>query len=140
MSTFHVRIPRAGCPSSPAWSSCASRPRTCWSNIAPAIPAAVAEVQRFERQPDPAAFALSDAQRVLARAYGYESWPKLKAFVDGANVARLAEAVQAGDIGAGARAAAVPGPNWWAWTWPRTTSIAPCITPCCAATRRWCGC
>jgi ankyrin repeat protein len=62
-----------------------------------AEPAAVAEVQQFERRPDPAAFALNDAQRVLARAYGYESWPKLKAFVDGANVARLAEAVQAGD-------------------------------------------
>jgi hypothetical protein len=60
-------------------------------------PAAVAEVQRFERQPDPAAFALNDAQRVLARAHGFPSWPKLKAFVDGANIRRLAEAVQAGD-------------------------------------------
>ncbi len=60
-------------------------------------PAAVAEVQQFERRPDPATFALHDAQRVLARTYGYESWPKLKAFVDGANVARLASAVQAGD-------------------------------------------
>src|SRR3984885_5599401 len=59
--------------------------------------AAVAEVQQFARRPNPAAFALNDAQRVLARAYGYESWPKLKAFVDGANVARLAEAVQADD-------------------------------------------
>src|SRR5580693_4147011 len=59
--------------------------------------AAVAEVERFERRPDAATFALNDAQRVLARAYGYESWPKLKAFIDGANVARLAEAVQAGD-------------------------------------------
>ncbi len=60
--------------------------------------AAMAEVNRLERAPDPAAFALSDAQRVLARAYGYESWPKLKAFVDGANVTRLAEAVKAGDV------------------------------------------
>src|SRR5580698_4629701 len=60
-------------------------------------PAATAQVQRFERHPDPATFALHDAQRVLARSYGYESWPKLKAFVDGANVVRLAEAVQAGD-------------------------------------------
>ena len=49
------------------------------------------------RAGDPSA-ALHDAQRVLARAYGYQSWAKLKAFVDGANVARLAEAVQAGDI------------------------------------------
>ena len=49
------------------------------------------------RAGDPAA-ALHDAQRVLARAYGYQSWAKLKAFVDGASVARLAEAVQAGDV------------------------------------------
>lgn len=61
-------------------------------------PPAVAEVHRLESHPDPAAFALNDAQRVLARAYGYESWPKLKAFVDGANVARLAEYVDAGDV------------------------------------------
>ena len=60
-------------------------------------PATVAEVGRFERRPDPTTFALNDAQRVLARSYGYESWPKLKAFVDGANVKRLAEAVQGGD-------------------------------------------
>ena len=61
-------------------------------------PAAIAEVHRFERHPNPAAFALNDAQRVLARAYGYQSWPKLKAFVDGANVAGLAEAVRSGDV------------------------------------------
>ena len=61
-------------------------------------PAAVAEVQRFERHPNPSSFALHDAQRVLARAYGYLSWSKLKAFVDGVNVARLADAVKAGDM------------------------------------------
>ena len=33
--------------------------------------ATVAEVERFERSPDPAHFALADAQRVLARAYGF---------------------------------------------------------------------
>ena len=31
---------------------------------------AVAEVERHEQTPDPAAFALHDAQRVLARSYG----------------------------------------------------------------------
>ena len=60
--------------------------------------AATAEVQQFEGSRDPSAFALSDAQRVLARAYGYESWPKLKAFVEGANVARFIQAVQTGDM------------------------------------------
>ncbi len=63
-----------------------------------AEPAAVAEVEAFERHPDPEAFALHDAQRILARAYGYESWSRLKAFVDGANIARLAQAVKAGDV------------------------------------------
>lgn len=60
--------------------------------------AAIAEVQRFERTPDGSAFALHDGQRVLARAYGYRSWPKLKAFVDGVNIARFAEAVTARDM------------------------------------------
>src|SRR5277367_1320754 len=63
-----------------------------------ADPAAIAEVQRFERRPDPAAFALHDAQRVLARAYGYESWTRLKAFVDGVNIERFIEAVKAGNF------------------------------------------
>ncbi|HEV3081227.1 MAG TPA: hypothetical protein VGY66_15715, partial [Gemmataceae bacterium] len=35
---------------------------------------AVAEVQRHEQAPDPTAFALHDAQRVLARSYGFTSW------------------------------------------------------------------
>jgi hypothetical protein len=40
-------------------------------------PEAVAEVTRHERSPDGKGFALHDAQRVLARAYGFESWAKL---------------------------------------------------------------
>src|SRR5262245_45506911 len=60
--------------------------------------AAIAEIHKFERSPDPSTFALNDAQLVLARAYGYESWPKLKAFVDGANIASFAEAVKAGNL------------------------------------------
>ncbi len=59
---------------------------------------AVAEVGRIEHKPDVANFTLSDAQRVLARAYGFASWAKLKAFVDGANIARFLEAVKAGDM------------------------------------------
>jgi ankyrin repeat protein len=61
-------------------------------------PSAAAEVSVYERKPDAANFALKDAQRVLARAYGFPSWPKLKAFVDGVTIARFAEAAQAGDI------------------------------------------
>ena len=42
---------------------------------------AVAEVQRHEQAPDPTAFALHDAQRVLARSYGFSGWHKLKCYV-----------------------------------------------------------
>jgi hypothetical protein len=38
---------------------------------------AIAEVQAHYRAPDSTAFALHDAQLVLARAYGFDSWPKL---------------------------------------------------------------
>jgi ankyrin repeat protein len=56
------------------------------------------EVQLHYRRLDPSSFALHDAQLVLARAYGFESWPKLKAFVDGVTVRRLVDAVGAGDV------------------------------------------
>ena len=59
---------------------------------------AAAEVKRFHDAADPATFALHDAQLVLARNYGYGSWPKLKAYVDGVTVTRLTEAVRANNI------------------------------------------
>jgi ankyrin repeat protein len=62
-----------------------------------AHPGAIAEINVHFRHADPANFALHDAQLVLARSYGFESWPKLKARVDGATVSRLVEAVRAGD-------------------------------------------
>jgi ankyrin repeat protein len=65
---------------------------------------AVAEVRAHYRQTisEPAAevekLQLSDAQLVLARAYGFESWAKLKAFVDGVTIGHFVAAVQAGDL------------------------------------------
>jgi ankyrin repeat protein len=56
--------------------------------------AAVDEVNAQYHGADPQTFALHDAQLVIARAYGFESWPKLKAFVDGATVRRLVDAVR----------------------------------------------
>jgi hypothetical protein len=49
---------------------------------------AAAEIAGHYRGADAKTFALSDAQLVLARAYGFRSWPSLKAFVDGVTVAR----------------------------------------------------
>jgi ankyrin repeat protein len=61
-------------------------------------PDATAEVHRFYRDADPDRFALHDAQLVLSRSYGFQSWPKLKAFVDGITISRLIEAVRTGDV------------------------------------------
>src|SRR5262245_53132268 len=59
---------------------------------------AIAEVNAQYRGADPSKFALHDAQLVIARSYGFESWPKLKAYVDGVTVRRLADAVRANDL------------------------------------------
>ncbi len=61
-------------------------------------PDAVAEVARRYQGADPETFALHNAQLVLARSYGFDSWPKLKAFIDGVTVERLAAAARAGDL------------------------------------------
>jgi ankyrin repeat protein len=61
---------------------------------------AVIEVTAHHRTATTGTFALHDAQFVLARAYGFESWPKLKAAIEGVTTKRLHEAVQKGDLGA----------------------------------------
>jgi ankyrin repeat protein len=61
-------------------------------------PDAASEVTAHYGGADPATFALHEAQLVLARAYGFASWPRLKAYIDGVTVAGLAAAVSAGDM------------------------------------------
>ncbi len=56
-----------------------------------------AEVEQFARGAHPATFTLTDAQRVLARAYGFSSWPALENHVEGANLAALLATAEAGD-------------------------------------------
>ena len=59
---------------------------------------AAAEVNAHYRGADASKFALHDAQLVVARSYSFESWPKLKAYVDGVTVKRLADAVRTDDL------------------------------------------
>ncbi len=61
-------------------------------------PEAVAEVSYYHRTATPETFALHDAQFTLARSYGFESWPKLRAAVDGVTAAKLHEAAESGDV------------------------------------------
>jgi ankyrin repeat protein len=63
-----------------------------------AQPDAIAEVHTHYHDASASDFALHDAQLVIARAYGFDSWPKLKGYVDGVTVGRLADAVRSGDI------------------------------------------
>src|ERR1700722_1670732 len=59
---------------------------------------AAAEVNAHYRVADPSKLALHDMQLVVARSYGFESWPKLKAYVDGVTVKWLADAVRSDDL------------------------------------------
>ena len=61
-------------------------------------PDAIIEVGAHHRTATPETFALHDAQLVLARSYGFPSWPKMKAYVDGITVGRLVDAIRAGDL------------------------------------------
>lgn len=60
--------------------------------------AAVTEVNTHYRVADASTFALYHAQLVIARSYGFESWPRLKAYVEGVTVRRLADAIRADDL------------------------------------------
>ena len=59
---------------------------------------ATAEINAHYHTPNSSKFALHDAQLVIARSYGFESWPKLKAYVDGVTLKRLADAVRANHL------------------------------------------
>jgi ankyrin repeat protein len=59
---------------------------------------ATALVSAHYRHADSTTFRLHDAQFVLARSYGFESWPKLKAYVDRITIGRLADAIRSGNL------------------------------------------
>ena len=96
MTTRH--LPTRTLPERPDLEQLKRQAKELLQRFADGEAAAVTEVNAQYRDADPRNFALHDAQLVLARAYGFESWPKLKAFVDGVTVTRLIEAVRAGDL------------------------------------------
>src|SRR5580765_1406023 len=61
-------------------------------------PEAIVEVSAYHHTASPETFALHDAQFVLARSYGFESWPKLNAAVDGVTSTALHQSAQRGDL------------------------------------------
>jgi hypothetical protein len=98
--------------------------------------AAVAEVTAHYHGADAVTFALHDAQIVIARAYGFESWPELKAAVRGVAIERLTTPSAHAICIVSARSCAC-GPN--SRRRARTTS-AHCTMPSSMATSRSCVC
>ena len=97
MSHPHAR-PTRTLPARPSLARLRKQAKALLRSYRAGDPAAVAEVERFERRPDPARFALADAQRVLARAYGFPSWAALKQHVEALTVQAFCKAVDAGDV------------------------------------------
>ena len=65
-------------PASPNWEHLQKQAKTLLKSYLSGQSQAIAEVHRYERNPDPHSFRLADAQRILARAYGFASWARLK--------------------------------------------------------------
>jgi ankyrin repeat protein len=103
MPKSHPSAPTRTLPSKPNLNQLRNQAKDLLRAMRAGEPAAVAEVRTHYGSESPASaeaaktFQLSDAQLVIARAYGFVSWPKLKAFVDGVTVSRFMAAVNAGD-------------------------------------------
>jgi len=91
-------LPTRSLPKRPDLNQLKRQAKELLEALAAGDPEAVAEVNALYHGADRAEFALHDAQLVLARAYGFESWPKLKAHVDGVTIKRLIEVVRAGNV------------------------------------------
>jgi ankyrin repeat protein len=96
--TRSIPVPTRRLPEHPSLEQLRKQAKDLLQGYHSGDPSIIAEVHRFEESPSSTGFALNDAQRVLARTYGFASWPKLKAFVDGVNIARFVEAVKGGDM------------------------------------------
>ena len=76
--------------------------KTLMRNYCLGTKAAMEKVRALHpKPPQPGAFSLSDAQLVIARSYGFASWPKLKHKIDSLTrtpIDRFVDAVRAGDV------------------------------------------
>lgn len=98
MSSRRSRLPHRKLPKQPNLEQLRKQAKDLLKNYLSGKAIAIEEVHRVEGTLRKTNFTLTDAQRVLARAYGFQSWSKLKAFIDGINIERFAEAVNEGNI------------------------------------------
>ena len=89
-------------PSTPDLDKQKKRAKTLMRGYCRGDDEAVARVRALHpNPPDPAGFKLSDAQLVVARGYGFASWPKLKRKIEALTRSptdRFVDAVRSGDV------------------------------------------
>jgi hypothetical protein len=96
----NANLPARRVPERPDLDQLKRQAKELLAGLAARESSAVAEVRQYYPGAPFDTFALHDAQLVLARAYGFDSWPKLKARVDGVTIGRLHDAAERGDVGA----------------------------------------
>lgn len=94
----HHSAPARELPDKPSLAQLRKQAKELLKSYRAGAPDSLAEVAKFERQLSPATFALADAQRILARSYGFASWSKLKQHIDGLTSERFYAAAEAGDL------------------------------------------
>ena len=103
MSPSSPRTPTRALPDKPNLNQLKKQAKDLLKAFQAGEPTAIDEVRAHYphpiSRPQGHVLQLSDAQLVLARAYGFDSWPKLKAFVDGVTMSRFVAAVETGDVG-----------------------------------------
>ena len=103
MSPSSPRTPTRALPDKPNLNQLKKQAKDLLKAFQAGKPTAIDEVRAHYphpiSRPQGHVLQLSDAQLVLARAYGFDSWPKLKAFVDGVTMSRFVAAVETGDVG-----------------------------------------
>ena len=98
MSNSETPSPTRQLPSQPSIEQLSKQAKELLRSVRAAESKAIAEVRTFEREPDFANFKLADAQRVLARAYGFLSWRQLKRHIDSLDINEFCQAVSQGDM------------------------------------------
>jgi len=103
MSPSSPRTPTRALPDKPNLNQLKKQAKDLLKAFQAGEPTAIDEVRAHYphpiSRPQGHVLQLSDAQLVLARAYGFDSWPKLKACVDGVTMSRFVAAVETGDVG-----------------------------------------
>ena len=98
MSNSETPSPTRQLPSRPSIEQLSKQAKELLRSVRAAESEAITEVRTFERDPDLDKFKLTDAQRILARAYGFLSWRQLRRHIDSLDINEFCQAVSRSDL------------------------------------------